>query len=516
MSTTIFCNKAELEGELTPIIETHFHVSQTIASYMLNNLREHFNRFRDDISFIIEHPYVDRVYRDSYYSYYSTKMTIYPRDCIRLSLFENVPDPDLFRENLDREVLQNKYLGFIILRPTVPNIVGRSVVSPIALKAHSFLCVSSSFPVTAASVKLIANGFPHSSQDGETISCAETSIWSIMEYFSSKYFEYKPALPSLIIETLRERFTQRQLPSGGLNIYDMAFALKKFGFGNKIYAKDQFGSVVFKRLLSCYLESGIPILAALDNKGAGGNIGHAILIVGRSYVTDDQINNLPVTVEENQTIKRLLIQNNISLFDNDDVDKEYVIIDDNFPPYQLSHISTPAHYYNDPEWLKCELTYFVAPLYPKVYLDAFQAKLHIKMLFLRIGFSLPIGSDIFIRIFLASSRSYKDYLTKQANLQANIRDFILDTSMPKFIWVGEFSNKELMKQEMANGLVILGATEPDLANFKALVFAGYADTDTKELVEILFPLNECSIYSNKLKQKTWLLNLIESRMSLIV
>lgn len=77
--------------------------------------------------------------------------------------------------------------------------------------------------------------------------------------------------------------------------------------------------------------------------------------------------------------------------------------------------------------------------------------------------------------------------------------------MPKFIWVGEFSDKTLMKQEKANGLVILGATEPDLANFKALVFAGYGDryyypdTDTKELVEILLPLNEFSIYTNNLK-----------------
>ena len=505
MSTIIFCNKAELETELLPIFETHFYVSKIIAADLFRNLKVHIDRLRDDINFIIEHPYVDRVYRDSYYNYYSTKMTIYPRDCIRLSLFDVALEPDLFREKLDHGTLQNKYLGYIILRPTVPSIVGRSVVSPRALKLHNFLCVSSLFPATAASVKLVAEGFPHSSQDGETISCAETSIWSIMEYFSSKYFEYKPALPSTIIETLRERFTQRQLPSGGLNIYDMAFALKKFGFGNKIYARDEFGPVVFKRLLSCYLEGGIPILAALDNRLSGGNIGHAVLIAGRSYVTDSQIENLEVTVEENPTIQALLSQRDIHLFDNDDVDKEYVIIDDNFPPYQLSQLSIPAHYYNDEEWAKCQLTYFVAPLYPKVYLDAYEAKLHIKMLFLRVGFSIPGGTDVFIRVFLASSRSYKDYLTQQAKLQADIRDFILDTQMPKFIWVGEFSNKTLMKQEKANGLIILGATEPDLANFKALIFAGYGDRyfypewDTKELVEILLPLNEFSIYSNNLK-----------------
>lgn len=315
MNTTIFCTKDELEEDLTPIIETHFHVSPRISHNIFKRLKEHIDRLRNDISFIIEHPYVDKVYRDSYYGYYSSKMTIYPRDCIRLSIFKNKLEPALFRDQLDHEALQQRYLGYIILRPTVPGIIGRSVISPLALKSHNFLCISSSFPVTAFSVKLIAEGFPHSSQDGETISCAETSIWSIMEYFSSKYFEYKPTLPSIIIETLRERFTQRQLPSDGLNIYDIAFVLKKFGFGNKIYSKDKFGSVVFKRLLSCYLESGIPILATLDNSAAGGYIYHAILIVGRSYVTDDQIDTLKVTTEENQTIANLLAQKQISLFD---------------------------------------------------------------------------------------------------------------------------------------------------------------------------------------------------------
>lgn len=473
-----------------------------IAADLIKRLEIHIDRLRDDIHFIIEYPYVDRVYRDSYYSYFSTKVTVYPRDCIRLSLFENELEPEQFREKLDREALQKRYLGFMVLRPTIPGVVGRSLISPFALKAHNFLCISSTCPATAAAVKVSAEGFPHSSQDGETISCAETSIWSLMEYFSSKYFNYKPVLPSTIIETLRDRSNQRQLPSDGLNIYDMAFALKKFGFGTKIYAIDQFGEVVFKRLLSCYLESGIPILAALDNRSG---IGHAVLIVGRNYVTDNQIDNLPLTKEENATIHRELTQRKIQLFDNDDVDKDYVIIDDNFPPYQLARLSCPAHYYNHSEWGKCQITSFVSPLYPKVYLDAFEAKLHIKLLFLKIGFSIPDGTELFIRVFLASSRSYKDYLTKEAVLQNGIRDFILDTPMPKFIWVGEFSNKALMKQEKANGLIILGATEPDLANYKALIFAGYGDryyypdADTKELVEILLPLNDFSIYSGNLK-----------------
>ena len=39
---------------------------------------------------------------------------------------------------------------------------------------------------------------------------------------------------------------------------------------------------------------------------------------------------------------------------------------------------------------------------------------------------------------------------------------ILESEMPKFIWVAELSNKALMKDQKASGLVILDATEANL------------------------------------------------------
>jgi hypothetical protein len=81
----------------------------------------------------------------------------------------------------------------------------------------------------------------------------------------------------------------------------------------------------------------------------------------------------------------------------------------------------------------------------------------------------------------------------------------LETPMPKFIWVGELSDKILIKQQQASGLVILGATEKDQSNYKALVFAGYGDrhyyqdSDNKELKKILVTLGVFTIYSNNLK-----------------
>lgn len=66
MSTTIFCDKQELQTELTPMIEDCFHVSSLIAADLVKGLQIHIDRLRDDVNFVIEYPYVDRVYRDSY------------------------------------------------------------------------------------------------------------------------------------------------------------------------------------------------------------------------------------------------------------------------------------------------------------------------------------------------------------------------------------------------------------------------------------------------------------------
>lgn len=503
---TIFCSAGELRHELVPLIHQYFSVSSTIAGQLYDNyVNRHIIRLKTGVHFVIEYPYVDRVYRDSYYRYFSTKTTSYNRDCIRLSIFDDVIPPGDFRENRVTEKLQARYLGYMVLRPTVPQIVGRNMISPKALANRDFLCLAANTNVTTYGTKLIAEGFPHSSQDTETISCAETSVWTIMEYFSSQYPEYKPALPSMILETLRERFNVRQLPSGGLNIEQMAFAFKQFGFGPKIYSAQQYSAQGLSRLLSCYIESGIPILVGLDNNSATARIGHAAVIIGYSNVGDNEIDALGHSTNETPEIQHLLTQKGITFFDNDEIDKEYVIIDDNYPAYQRARFSSLTHYYNNLHWGACRIIQFVAPLHTKIYLEAFAAKNHIKILFLKIGFSIAIGTEVLFKIFLTSSRSYKDYITQAAGMPPDVRDFILDVPMPKFVWIGEVSNKSLFKQKLGKGVIILAATEPDVSNYKALLFAGYenqvfyANTDNKELIKIPLSLGTFSLYCNNLK-----------------
>lgn len=43
---------------------------------------------------------------------------------------------------------------------------------------------------TCLGLKFYVKAFSSSSQDTETISCAETTVWALMEYYGNKYAEY--------------------------------------------------------------------------------------------------------------------------------------------------------------------------------------------------------------------------------------------------------------------------------------------------------------------------------------
>ncbi|WP_236391384.1 hypothetical protein [Chitinophaga filiformis] len=470
-----------------------------------NILVESIRKLKSTVHFVIEAPYVDSMYRDSYYSYFATKLKDYKKDCIRLSFFDGQLTVNDFREQAGLSTLQERYRGFMVLRPTVPSVIGRSVISPEALQDDDFLCLTSSYPSSVHSVKLVANGFPHSSQDAEMISCAETSIWAIMEYFSSRYADYRPAPPSMIMDVLKNRSNVRQIPTEGLQTGQIGFAIREFGLATKIYSRRELGDAIFRQVFSTYTESGLPLVVAMDNDHQIGNVAHALIAIGRARTTDELIDNLAVTEELNPYFKSIINHKGIQFFDNDDIPRKFVFIDDNMPPYQLQHFETPALHYNEPDWNACRISEFIAPLHPRMYLEAVAAKIYIKEVLLGGTFAIGNGAEIFLRLFLTSSRSYKDYLVRDARFKTNIGEYIMEMLMPEFIWVAEISDKANIKQKQAFGLFILDATEPNINSDSTLIFGGYKNVfidwngGMSELVKNCLDLDSFSIYVNNLK-----------------
>ncbi|RZL53709.1 MAG: hypothetical protein EOO93_20705, partial [Pedobacter sp.] len=481
-------NSAEL---IQMLLVQEFDITENFAKLLFEKkIKSHIEKLKDSIYLVAETNYIDRVYRDSYYHYYSSKLVAYKRNCIRISLFDSQIEASDFRLEEKREKLQVAYLGFFVLRPIEPHVVGRSIISPNALKTATFQICTTAYHNTVNTVKLSVAAFPHSSQDTETISCAETTLWAMMEYFSNRYAEYKPLLPSKIIQTLNKVTSERQVPSKGLNIQQMSFALREYGFGTRIYSLPQYPDE-FDRLISCYAESGIPIIIAMEDFEG---IGHALLCIGHETIKEGHIDALKAHKFKPSVLKDKANTKNIVLYDFDSIEKEFIFIDDNQPVYQTALLSKPAAHYNA-NWHKCKITHFIVPLYTKIYLEAYEAKNFIARFLISGPEPLNNDSEVLLRTYLASSRSFKDVLATNSSFSSDLKDIILELAMPKFIWITEISNKELMKSKKANGVIILDATEANIIFNKPLIIASYQgkvinfEADTKKLEKNDLPLD---------------------------
>lgn len=456
ISSLFIDSKTDFLSSLQMFFQNFYQITDIKTQECLNYLDDRLlQKFENNLKFHFEYPYVDKVYRDTFYNYYSSKNNDYDRNSIKVSIFNGSFDSSNIYD--DSEILQN-YLGFFTIRPTFPNILGRNLINPFAFKnVNDILICNSNYSVTFNSLKINIDAFPHSSQDGEAMTCAETTIWSLIEYFSNKYNEYRPLLPNDIHEILKELTVERQIPSQGLAAHQISFALKKVGFGVKVYNKNAYG-LEFDKILKTYINSGIPMVAIVNNNSG---ICHAFNIIGK--VNPSEADIFAVVSED---VRK---DGSLNVYDLIDADKKIVIIDDNFSPYQIGEITSPCNYYNNNEWNNCVITDIIVPLYTKIYMDAGQAK-KISINFIKLCSFAYLAREIYIKTFLCSSRSYKNYVFALSDMDIELKKILLNFSMPKFIWITEVFDKTRVTEGKVEGLLIIDATEPNKANVIGAIF----------------------------------------------
>lgn len=436
--------KKILEKELNPVEKRH------IRNLLETQLQPYLGHLKPSLYVVLEAPYIDRMYRDAYYSYYSTKLKIYNRDTCRLSFFDKPIQINDFRdfECSENNPLSRNYMGYMVIRPTLHRIVGRSLISPKALKKDKIECCQATFTATANSVKFDVSGFPYSAQDGQTITCAETTIWSLMEYFGNKFPHYKTVLPSTIHEIVQKIITKRSIPSDGLSLPQMSYIIRALGFGNMTYSKSNYAPEKFYSIISMYIESGIPVIGIFRDRSR--KLGHAVNIIGREKDDLKKIAKSKKFVDQ---------KNRGKVIDYHDFQKRFVIIDDNYPPYQLASLNGKYVEY-DSKRTSYELTDIIVPLYSKIYLEAIMAKQNIELILQSRSIGIADGERRIIKTFLASTRSYKQYLALNSTMDIYLKELLLMIPMARFIWVTEISTIEGFKENLCVGLVILDSTEP--------------------------------------------------------
>ncbi|MES2515886.1 MAG: papain-like cysteine protease family protein [Bacteroidota bacterium] len=488
----VISSSEDIEEILVESVRDYFLREASEDPDMEKTIGEFLDGFREDLYFVVEYPYVDKVYRDSYYSYYASKHSAYQRDCIRVLIFEKELKIRDFSNPKKYKKLQDDFLGYFVLRP-LRTIIGRSLINPVAFENKTIkICLQKS-ECLVLGIKLTVAGFPHSSQDSETITCAETTIWSAMEYFGTRYSDYKPVLPSTIIKTMERIAVQRQLPSNGLTMEQISFALKQFGFGTRIYSKEQYDEELFD-IIDAYIESGIPVMTGLESDEGG--FGHVVVLIGKQYQAGTAkfkgIKKRKLMVSGKQTGYHDIAQ----------LSSSYVIQDDNLAPYQIVTLDKPGAHYQDSASRGYKIDTVVVPLYPKIYLEAYVAK-NLMLQILKdavLGYQFKAG--FVLRCFLASSRSFKNHIAKSATIGREIRSTILLSKMPKFIWVAEIYGKNgyVPFTGEAEGLVVLDATEANSTSVDTLILAAYPDRsiaiDQNKFITLEHILQNYSYYSN--------------------
>ena len=498
MIENAFCKKAEILSMLPELVENTFGIAQV---RVVEQIKPILDIIIDDIKCFVEYPYVEKYFRDSFYTFFSKKHHLVDRNSFRLSFFKSSLEEDRFFEIKDSEI-QESFLGFISLRPTKFKIIGHSFLSPLLLKNNNFVCCLSHKKVSILGRRLNIFGFPYCSQDNEAITCSEASIINLMDYFGNKYPEYSIVMPSQIGKILSKQSFKRQLPSPGINTENISYVLKKLGFGPIVYSRvsgnesDLYEEKEFKDILYMYIESGIPLIATLSSK----NGYHAVLVIGRENI-DKTINYKKGLFSSFGGKKK---------YNFSEAFNKLLIMNDNHPPYEIVDYSAPI--FDKGVKSDYHLDSFIVPLYSKVYLEAFQFKIYFFMVidslekYLKNDKFIEEKEEYIFRFFLTSSNSYKSYLAKSKGISKSFKLLTVNKSMPKFVWVGEIiKGNTISDVQSIESVILVDATESGL--YGHLIFATNSkylimkNLDKEQELYKIYEFNEEKLYtfSNNLR-----------------
>lgn len=234
-------------------------------------------------SIILEYPYVDKDYRDTYYNDFAKRHAEFDRNCVRLHFFTNTFSSVNEIQESTLSNFNNAYRGFIVLRDTKVALttIGRSYLHPTVLnhRADGFISLIE-INVHIYGFEFQIKAFPWMQQDANVTRCAHVALWSIIRFYSDKLPIYAEKTLYQITRLLQSE--KRTNPSCGMTLAQVSQVFKDCNFFPEIYPAPLFNLPL---MLYTLVESGIPSIAALTlTSGAG----HAVALIGHGPVQSAQ------------------------------------------------------------------------------------------------------------------------------------------------------------------------------------------------------------------------------------
>ena len=368
---------------------------------------------------LVEHGYVDKDYRSTFYNFYAKKGRQYRPDCVRLHFFDGAvwydePRIEIVASDLH---LEHHYFGYIVLRPTIDATLGRSVLSPDIRLGARGRAIQSVHYVNLLGHRLPVWGFPSMAQHADIAVCAHVSCWAILRYYSETFPQHREYLVHDITKLVAPFDPGGLVPSLGFNVVGAERVFQAAGYYPVLVGKrDSSSEAAFFSQLLAYLESGFPLFVAMPRER------HAVAIVGYSW-RQSPAHPGPSSSHVWGQVESLLT------------------VDDNLLPYA----TVPLHPTGDPRALPSysadSFSAFVVALPDKMYypadaIEGFSRRIERALARKRGSGQEPIELR---RYFITTvSRLREHARANRTNLGDSLVGLIMHLDTAQFVWVVEY------------------------------------------------------------------------------
>lgn len=246
-----------------------------------------------------EESYVDHDYLEDYAAYYVRCFEPYKRSTTRLHFFSLEFTEQQFREcltnpsaELNQNVLQDNYIGFIVVKPLPKTVIGRTClkVYPDDTGRREFPILRE-FTVNLFGLSLKIDSLAYQEQDTVVAACATSALWSCFQG-TGKLFQHAIPSPVEITKAATRHVPEnlpansaRPLPNSGLTATQMALAVRDVGLDPYLVGTPS--SYVLNSTLYAYLRCRIPSILTfhlVDVVDGNDNVmgAHAVAVTGYS------------------------------------------------------------------------------------------------------------------------------------------------------------------------------------------------------------------------------------------
>ena len=381
---------------------------------------------------LIEHGYIDKDYRSTFYNFYAKMGRSYRDDCVRLHFFDDCVKFDEVRTDItcpdDR--LEDHYFGYIVLRPMIFSTLGRSLLSPrIWVGAHGRV-IQACHRVHLLGHTLSVWGFPSMAQHADIAVCAHVSCWAILRHYSeSKRFPRHREFLIHDMTTLATPFDPGGLtPSLGLEDLEAERIFQAAGCFPVRVDKRCGDDPQFYTQLLAYLESGFPLYV--------GTPGHAFVAAGYAWHSP--------AVKSQSACSHVWSQV-----------ESILTVDDNLLPYNFV-ASEPDSSTDTVE----DFEAFIVPLPDKIYYSAGAMESLSVGLPSVLKHILELPDDKLLRrYFITTISELRGYARgRQSEMGDVLVDLFMRLSTAQFVWIVEYASDRQWAQGHIAARAIVDAT----------------------------------------------------------